>query len=144
MKKIMVAVVILLVTSTLALAEWLVDFKNTFFNEGIDNAVELAMEEGITPDLIVENGLQLEGLNPANLIKALYCAGAQGQDVREAAEKWEISEVIVAAGYKKSIAECSDQVADTQAFTPVATATSFVSIDSGGGGDNASLSAFPQ
>lgn len=134
MKKITAAAAIVLITATVAFAEWLVDFKNTFFNEGIDNAVVVAMKEGITPDLIVENGLQLEGLNPANLVKALYCAGAQGQDIRNAADKWGISEVIVAAGYKKSLAECGDQVAEAQPFTPVAAATSFVSSDPGGGG----------
>lgn len=144
MNRIVTALTVVLIFSSVAFAEWLVDFKNNFFNEGIDRAVELAIEEGVTPDLIVENGLQFEGLNPANLVKALYCAGAKGKDIRQAAEKWEISEVIIAAGYKKSIAECGENVADSQAFTPVATATSFVSFSPSGGGSNATTSAFPQ
>jgi len=144
MKKVATAIAILLVTSSLVMAEWLVNFKNTFFNEGIDNAVVVAMKEGVTPELIMENGLQFDGLNPANLIKALYCAGAQGQDIQTAADKWGISEVIVAAGYKKSISECSDQLADSQPFTPVGTGTSFVSVNPGGGGDNVSESGFTQ
>ncbi len=134
--------VILLVTCSVALAEWLVDFRDTYTKQGIDEAVVVAMKEGIVPDAIVENGLQFEGLNPSNLVKALYCAGAQGQDIREAAEKWGISELLITAGYRKSIAECSDAVADAQPFTPVATGTSFVSVTPGGGGDNVSPSAF--
>lgn len=125
MKKFAMIVAVLLVTSSVALAEWLVDFKDTYRQKGIDEAVERAMKEGIAPDSIVENGLMFDGLNPTNLIKALYCAGAQGQDVREAAEQYGISDLMVAAGYKKSIAECGDKIADAQAFTPVVTAKSF-------------------
>ncbi|MBM9605808.1 hypothetical protein [Desulfopila inferna] len=142
MRKIAIALAFLLVTSSAAFAEWLVDFKNTYLNEGIDKAVEVAMGEGAAPTMIVENGLQFEGLNPSNLIKALYCAGAQGQDIVEAAAEYNISELMVAAGYRKSVAECSDRVADAQPFTPVSTGTSFVSINPGGDGDNVSPSAF--
>lgn len=118
MKGIAAACVLVLFSVSIACAEWLVDFRNTYVSEGIDKAVENALKDGKTPVLIVENSLELEGLNPQNLIKALYCAGANGQDIREAAEKYNISEMILAAGYKKSKAECADQVADTQAYTP--------------------------
>ncbi len=144
MGKVAVAIFLILVTSSVVLANWLTDFKNIFLNEGIDKAVVEAMKEGATPDSIVEKSLAFEGLNPANLIKALYCAGAQGQDIKKAAERYEISELLVAAGYKKSIAECGEQVADSQPFTPVQTGTSFVSVDPGGGGDNASEFTFNQ
>ena len=134
MKRIVIAGMLVLFTVSIACAEWLVDFRDTYVSEGIDKAVEKAMKEGTTPVLIVENGLELEGLNPQNLIKALYCAGAKGQDVREAAEKYNISEVIVAAGYKKSKAECGDQVADSQAYTPVAAGGPSFSTPQGGRG----------
>ncbi len=84
--------------------------------------------------------LELEGLNPQNLIKALYCAGAKGQDIREAAEKYNISEMILAAGFKKSKAECSDMVADAQAYTPVGLGPSFATPVSTRGGSLASPS----
>lgn len=116
---------LVLFNASLASAEWLVDFRDTYVAEGIDKAVENALKIGKPPELIVENGLELEGLNPQNLIKALYCAGANGQDIREAAEKYYISEVILAAGYKKSVAECGDQVADSQAYTPADRGPSF-------------------
>ena len=145
MKKILTALTIVVMTGTIAWAEWLVDFKRIYRETNIDAAVLMAVEEGITPDLIVENGMLLEGLNPANLVKALYCAGVQGQDIRVAGEKWGISEVMLAAGFDKSIAECADRLADAQAFTPVATGTGFVRFRRGGNdGDNVSVSGFGQ
>ena len=125
MKRLATACLLLLFSASIACAEWLVDFRDTYVSEGIDKAVENALKDGTTPDLIVENGLDLEGLNPQNLIKALYCAGARGQDIREAAEKYNISEAIIAAGFKKSVAECADQVADSQAYTPANRGPSF-------------------
>lgn len=140
MKKIIMACLLVLFCVSIACAEWLVDFRDTYVSEGIDKAVENALKEGKTPDLIVENGLELEGLNPQNLIKALYCAGVNGQDVRKAAEKWDISEVIVAAGFKRSKAECADQVADTQAYTPANQGPSFATPIRGRNGSFASIS----
>ena len=125
MKRLATACMLVLFSVSIACAEWLVDFRDTYVSEGIDKAVENALKAGKTPDLIVENGLELEGLNPQNLIKALYCGGANGQDIREAAERFSISETILAAGFKKSVAECGDQVADSQAYTPADRGPSF-------------------
>ena len=97
-----------------------VDFKDTYSNKGIDQAVIDALKDGADPDSIVVSGLDLEGLNPQNLVMALYCAGVKGQDIRDAAANHDISELIVTAGYKKSVVECSDVVADSQAYTTVA------------------------
>jgi len=123
MKRITIACILVLISVSIAFADWLGDFRDTYVQAGIDKAVENALKGGANPDLIVENGMRLDGLNPQNLVKALYCAGAKGVDIRAAAEKWNISEVIVAAGFKKSIAECQD--VDTQAYTPVASDTTF-------------------
>ena len=125
MKRVATVCMMVLFSASIACAEWLVDFRDTYVSEGIDKAVENALKDGKGPVLIVEKGLELEGLNPQNLIKALYCAGANGQDIREAAEKYGISETILAAGFKKSVAECADQVADTQAYTPADSGSSF-------------------
>ena len=125
MKRVVTACMLILFSASLACAEWPGDFRDTYVAEGIDKAVENALRDGKTPDLIVANGLELEGLNPQNLIKALYCAGANGQDIREAAEKYGISETILAAGFKKSVAECGDRVADSQAYTPADRGPSF-------------------
>jgi hypothetical protein len=136
MKKIAIAFLLVLMSFSIAVAAWLVDFQKMYAKEGIDKAVVLAMKDGVKPDLIVENSQPFleEGLNPENLVKALYCAGAKGQDIRAAAKKWNISEIIVAAGYKKSIAECTGVIADSQAYTPVATGPSFVTPSTGQSG----------
>ncbi len=141
MKKIVIACLLVLMSVSVAFAEWLVDFRDIYVKQGIDKAVVSALKEGANPDLIVENGLKLEGLNPENLVKALYCAGAKGQDIRDAAKKYDISELIVAAGFKKSVAECADKVADSQAYTPVATGPSFTGPSTGPSGTFASPSA---
>ena len=135
MKKVLMALIALGFAATVACAEWLVDFTGNYAGKGIDFAVEEAIKAGIAPDAIVEKGLALENLNPQNLVKALYCAGANGQDITAAASKYQISELIIEAGYKKSVEECGDKVDDTQAFTPTATAApAFSGLPSSGGG----------
>lgn len=120
MKKKMIFCLALLLCATVAFAEWKVDFLEKYKKEGIDQAVLGAIQQGALPVEIVENGLQLEGLNPQNLIKALYCAGANGADITEAAKQYEISDLILSAGFEKATQECSDQIADAQAYTPAA------------------------
>lgn len=141
MKRLLLACVMVVMGVSVVCAEWVDDFRKTYAVQGIDEAVENAMKDGKNPDVIVELGLEIEGLNPQNLIRALYCAGANGQDIRAAAEKRHISEPIVAAGYKKSIDECGDRVADSQAFTPVA-GPSFATPTAGRSGSFASPSTF--
>lgn len=133
MKKVLMIGLISLIFSGVAYAEWQVTFEESYFNNGIDQAVIDALKEGADPDAIVERGLILEGLNPQNLVMALYCAGVKGQKIREAAENHEISDMVVTAGYKKSIVECGDAVADSQAYTPVSTGFSTRSAGNGGG-----------
>ena len=131
MKKIVLSVLLVIMTAAVALAEWQVTFEESYINNGIDQAVIDALREGADPDSIVERGLILEGLNPQNLVMALYCAGVKGKEIRDAAANHEISEQIVTAGYKKSIVECGDAVADSQAYTPIVTG-----FRSGGGGNS--------
>ncbi len=119
MIKYSISILIVVFTFSLAWAEWLVSFEDTYNKEGIDDAVVVAMNEGANPEMIIEKGLSLDGLNPRNLVKALFCAGAEGKDIRDASKKWEISDIVVAAGYKKSVAECGVMVADAQAYTPI-------------------------
>lgn len=119
MKKIITALMIFgLSVSVANAANWLNKFMDIYKNQNIDAAVENAVEEGVAPDAIVENSLKIQTVNPQNLVKALYCAGVSGEDVYNAAKKNDVSELIVAAGFKKSKDECSDIVADTQAYTP--------------------------
>ena len=111
--------------ATYAAAGWLEDFKNVFIDSGIDEAVVEALKQGATPDSIMETGLQFEELNPQNLVKAMYCGGIRGDDIRGAGQKFAVSDIIIVAGYKKSVEECGDQIVDTQAYTPTASVISF-------------------
>lgn len=117
MKKIVISCFLVLLAVSVAMATWITDFQNNYDSSGIDKAVVYALEEGATADAIVENGLQLDGLERPDLIMALYCAGANGADIRAAAEHWEISKDDVAKGYKKAIEECDNVIADSQAYT---------------------------
>ena len=118
MKRILGALLIVGLASSIAWADWLTNFNDTYKNKNIDAAVEDALKEGITPDIIVEKSMVFPDINPQNIVKALYCAGVGGKDVFEAAEKSNISEMIVTAGFKKSVEECGDKVVDTQPYTP--------------------------
>lgn len=124
-KQILLVSTLILFSFSLAFAEWLIDFRDIYVKEGIDPAVVEALKQGAGPDQIMGNGLQLEGLNPQNLVKAMYCAGIRGDDIRAAGNQYGVTDLIIVAGYKKSVEECGDRVVDTQAYTPVATVVSF-------------------
>lgn len=119
MKRIITVIMILGLSASFANADWLGDFMDNYTNKNIDEAVEKAVEEGITPDDIVKNGLTIETLSPPDLVKALYCAGVTGEDIYNAAQKNSVSEVIVTEGFRKSKDECGDMVTDTQPYTPI-------------------------
>jgi hypothetical protein len=69
-------------------------------------------------------------LNPQNVLKALYCEGAPGDDIKIAADASGISDLILLAAFDKSVAECGDQVADSQAYTPIAQGPRFAGMPS--------------
>lgn len=118
MKRILAALVIVGLASSIAWADWLTNFNDTNKNKNINAAVEGALKEGITPNVIVQKSMALPGINPQNIVEALYCAGIGGQDVYEAAAKSNISEPVVTAGFNQSVEECGDKVVDTQPYTP--------------------------
>ena len=135
MKKITVTMLFCLLLASVAHADWVENFTSLFKDKGIEVAVTQALKEGNGPKAIINEGLKLDGLNPQNLIKALYCAGAKGDDIKTASDEAGISDILLVAAYEKSVAECGDQVADTQAYTPANTAAAsrFASMPSPGG-----------
>ncbi len=136
----------LAVIVTVAHADWIKNFSTTYHSKNIDFAVVDALKEGTGPDLIINEGLKIQGLNPQHLIKALYCAGVDGDDIRKAANAAGISDILIVAGYDESVAECKDKLTDTQAYTPAtAAAPSFAGVPSSapsGGASYASPSTF--
>lgn len=144
MKKIILACVLTFSVATVAMAGWTETFVTTYQEKGIDQAVNGALQEGKTPGSIIEEGLKIEGLNPQNLLMALYCAGADGNDIKKAAETAAISDVLLVAAYEKSVAECGDQMSDTQAYTPAGTvAATFAGLPALSSNNNRSGYASP-
>ncbi len=141
MKKLVISTILCVLVASPVFADWIEDFTINFQNQGIEVAVPKALEEGKTPEDIVEEGLKLTDLNPQNLLKALYCSGASGDDIKLAADKNGISEIIVVAAFKKSVVECGDQVADTQAYTPVAAGPRFAGMPSPGARNGSSFAS---
>lgn len=144
MKQLIISALLGVFLASPAFADWIEDFTINFEAQGIEVAVPKALEEGKNPDDIVEEGLKLTDLNPQNLLKALYCSGADGDDIKQAADKNDISEIIVVAAFKKSVVECGDRVADSQAYTPIARFAGMPSPGGGGGNTYASPNNFQQ
>ncbi len=119
MKHIIISTLLSILLASPAFADWIEDFSVNLDDQGIEVAVAKALEEGKTPTEIVDRATQVEGLNPQNVLKALYCEGAAGDDIKIAADTAGISELILLAAFDKSVAECGDAVADSQAYTPV-------------------------
>lgn len=139
------ALFLCLALSSIAHADWISDFIAIFNDKGIDQAVVQVLKEGTPPDAIINEGLKIEKLNPQNLLRALYCAGVKGDDIKAAADEAGISEILIVAAYEKSVAECGDKVVDTQAYTPVVTAPTFAGMPAPGvpsGSSYASSSSF--
>ena len=119
MKHIVISTFLCILLASPAFADWIEDFDVNLDTQGIEVAVAKALEEGKTPTEIVDRATQIEGLNPQNVLKALYCEGAAGDDIKIAADAAGISDLILLAAFDKSVAECGDAVADSQAYTPV-------------------------
>jgi hypothetical protein len=119
MKKVIISVLLSLLLASPALADWIEDFSVNNKNQGIEVAVSEALKAGMNPTMIVDEGLKLAGVNPQQILKALYCEGSDGDDVKAAADSAGISDIILVSAFKNSIAECGDAVADSQAYTPV-------------------------
>ena len=119
MKHIIISTFLSILLVSPAFADWIEDFSVNLDTQGIEVAVAKALEEGKTPTEIVDRATQIDGLNPQNVLKALYCEGAAGDDIKIAADTAGISELILLAAFDKSVAECGNAVADSQAYTPV-------------------------
>lgn len=122
-----------IVPGTAAISGWVANFISTYDKHDIYQAVADVFKEGHSPDEITTNALNIKGINPQNLVAALYCAGAKPEDIRVASENAGISEMILIAGFETAKTVCGDAITDTQAYTPVG--PSFAGIPGGGGGE---------
>ena len=123
-----------IVPSMAAIAAWVEGFKVSYNDNGVYQAVADVFGDGRTPEEILINALEVEGINPQNLVAALYCAGAKPEDIRVAADDAGVSDMILVAGFETAKTVCGDEIADTQAYTP--TGPNFASVPGGNGGGN--------
>jgi len=125
MKRLIISALLSVFFVSSAFADWSEDFDTNLATQGIEIAVQEALKIGKSPTDIVQKTDGIEGLNPQNVLKALYCAGAPGDDIKAAADSVGISELMVLAAFDKSIVECGIAVKDSQAYTPVGQQISF-------------------
>ncbi|RUM37450.1 MAG: hypothetical protein DSY58_03875 [Desulfobulbus sp.] len=108
MKKcILIFLFFFLIIPTLAFAAWTDDFINDYEKLGIDRTVENALANDVTPEEIITFIVENEQISNKATFKALYCAGADRDDVHAAADKLHISELELARALEESIAECA-------------------------------------
>ena len=112
MRKIIGAIFLLLMLPGAGVAQvaWTDDFIEEYDAFGMSSAVETALNNDITPDeiltFIISNS---EIFEKKKGLKALYCAGADRNAVREAADKLGITVEEVSVSLEESIAECGDK-----------------------------------
>lgn len=90
-----------------AFAAWNDTFQTLYQEKGIDEAVINALAEGANPDQIIKTALPLEGLTHELLLKALFCALAHPDSIREAARENSISDAKVDEGYQLALSACA-------------------------------------
>ncbi len=122
MKHISIATIFCLFWIGTAHAEssWQDTFYSTFQESGIQYAVPEALEQGITPDAIIKEGLTFAGVSPQGMLKALYCAGADANDIKTASLANGIPERVLVVAYEKSVDECDDLIEAPEAYSPYA------------------------
>ncbi|MGB5684839.1 MAG: hypothetical protein WBM35_03440, partial [Candidatus Electrothrix sp.] len=107
MKKKWITFLFILLCPGLALADWKEDFIKDYDGLGLDDAVEKALDQEVSPHeiltLLISSQKKFETLMS---LQALYCAGADRDAVREAADKLSITVEEVSVALEESIAEC--------------------------------------
>jgi hypothetical protein len=116
--------------------DWKGLFDSTYQDTGIQVAVEKVLKEGVTPENIIHQGLTIEGLLAQDIVKALYCAGVEGEDIELACQVIGIPELIVVTAYEKATEECFDPVNPTKSVTPA-----FIGAHTSGGSSGGSYAS---
>ena len=120
MKKHAVAMLLLFLWSSVTMAEdWSQTFRETYAAKGVDEAVVNALSSGITPDQILKTGLPIVGLQPAELIKALFCALVPPAYIYDAATVNSVKDETVLEGYELALAQCAEAMEEKENSAPV-------------------------
>ncbi|MCI5219074.1 MAG: hypothetical protein D3914_07750 [Candidatus Electrothrix sp. LOE2] len=101
---------LILLGAGVAQAAWTDDFIAEYDDFGMSSAVETALSNDITAKEILTFIIsKSDKFEEKKGLKALYCAGADRKDVREAADKLGITVKEVSESLEESIAECGDK-----------------------------------
>ena len=118
MKKLLVSIIIVALWVSVAHADWAADFIASYETAGLELAVDKALQQGITPELIIATALSIDGVNPQTIIEALFLAGVDSEEITDAATKNKISSLVITAGLQQAN---GDLVAATQIYSPTGT-----------------------
>jgi len=92
-------------------ASWTDDFREDFDRNGIDVAVENALENGVeVRDILIYTLSNDEFFQTGVVLVSLYCAGADQDAVKEAADRLGISSREVEKALEQSIEECGSKM----------------------------------
>lgn len=125
-KNIAGVVLIAMMTASFAFADtdWIEDFKKVYSEKGVDGAVEITLAKGVSPEDILKYWLEMTEINPAGqeftpdiIIRALLCAGINGEEITKIAEFLKVPEEDVVIGYKNSVSRCGDGLVDSQTYS---------------------------
>ena len=130
MKIISIVTLFCILCAATAYASWQDVFHSTYQEEGIQQAVTMAFTEGASPEAIINEGLTIQGVATQGMISAIYCSGADGNDIKKASDAAGIAASILVAAYNQSINECGDTVQQTTAPTSEATVLNFTGMPS--------------
>jgi hypothetical protein len=75
MKKITLMVPVLLISATIALADWKTDFAAEYAANGLQQAVSKALSQGVNPDDIALVAVQIQDLDTETIATAMCEAG---------------------------------------------------------------------
>ncbi len=90
-----------------ALAGWMDRFEEEALGFGMETAVENALDDDVTVrDILGYAVSHRELFNESVVLRALYCAGADREEVREEADRLGISVEEVSVALEEAIAEC--------------------------------------
>lgn len=83
MKKIILALFIVILTTSTALADWQEDFVSDYTADGLGIAVTNALAKGIAPKAIIETAMAIEGVDGKALASAMCDGGVPVQALED-------------------------------------------------------------
>ncbi len=87
MKKIILALLAFLLTTSMALADWKESFLNDYMENGLNVALINALALGISPAAITDTAIAIDEIQAEMLVAAMCDAGVPWQDLQDSLPK---------------------------------------------------------